>query len=977
MKNSSPNILRVQGEYGKLPMLEMVDRLRKTYGDIVRLEGIPGRRRCVFLFDPNDCEKVYRTEGPWPSRISMETIKLYREQRHEVYKGESGLVSSQGEEWHRFRSKVNQHLMQPRTIRPHIGPINEVADDFIERIRSIRNFESLEMPATFNNEMNKWALESMCVIAFDHRIGCLEPNLKIDSEPQLLINNVHSMFGLMYKLEILPSLWKLYKTQNLREFFRVLDNLTRITGKYVDQAKQRLAKKPVENIGDRSMLERLISVDEHTTTVMIMDMLTAGVDTTSNTATGALYHIATNRNVQEKLRKEAINVLPSKTSPVTLDVLSNIPYLKAVLKESLRLMPIAVGNLRTTNTNVAIRGYRIPKGDDLIMCHSLMSKDSKYFPNPEKFLPERWLKDSAGTTHSAKNAHPFAYMPFGFGPRTCIGRRFAQLEMETLLIKVSQLDYLEGRLYKMILGNSTLVRLTLAFSRSETIISKRSATTATGVQSQSTFDVEWKAAKPYESIPGPKPLPVLGNVLRFLPVVGEFQNISTADLMKQLRQKYGDVVKLEGIPGRRRCVFFFDPVDAEKIYRTEGSWPSRITSGPLKLYRKRKEGLFKGEYGLLPSQGEKWHQFRVKVNQYFMQPRTILPHVGPVDQVAMDFVEMIRSLRDPESLEMPATFNNEIHKWALESICVIAFDHRVGCLEPNLAKDSEPQVFINNVSEMFELMYKLEVLPSLWKLYDTRNLKKLFNILDNMTRITSKYVNQAKQRVAEKKAEDVGDTSILERLISVDEQTSTVMIMDMLLAGVDTTSTAVSGAMWCIATNPEAQEKLREEAIKVLPTKTSPVTAKTLNNIPYLRAVIKESLRLAPVAMGVLRTTNSDVVIGGYRIPKGDDVVICHGLMSLDPEHFPDNMKFLPERWLRESSNSVSCTKNAHPFVYMPFGFGPRSCIGRRFSQLEMETLLIKLVRNFRFEWHYGPLEMKNGLLNTITTPLRIKFSDI
>ncbi|XP_046751899.1 cytochrome P450 CYP12A2-like [Diprion similis] len=529
----------------------------------------------------------------------------------------------------------------------------------------------------------------------------------------------------------------------------------------------------------------------------------------------------------------------------------------------------------------------------------------------------------------------------------------------------------------MILKNSTLVRLTLRFSRSETTVPTRCAITASTVQPQGTSDATWKAAKSYESIPGPKPLPVLGNVLRFLPVIGEFGNISAVDLIKQLRQMYGDVVKLEGIPGRRRCVFFFNPEDAEKIYRTEGSWPSRITAGPLKLYRQRKEGVFKGEYGLLPSQGEKWHQFRVKVNQHFMQPRTILPHVGPIDQVATDFIEKIRSLRDPESLEMPASFNNEINKWALESICMIAFDHRVGCLEPNLAKDSEPQIFINNVNDMFELMYKIEILPSLWKLYDTRNLKKLFNILDNMTRITSKYVNQSKQRLAEKQVEDVGDRSMLERLISVDEQTSTVMIMDMLMAGVDTTSTAVSGAMWYIATNPKAQEKLREEATHVLPKKTSPVTADTLNNVPYLKAVIKESLRLAPVAMGVLRTTNSDVVIGGYRIPKGNDVVICHGLMSLDPENFPDSMRFIPERWLRESSNSMHCTKNAHPFAYMPFGFGPRSCIGRRFAQLEMETLLIKLVRNFRLEWHYGPLEIKSRLLNNISTPLKIKLIDI
>lgn len=96
IQTESGDLLRpmgfISGEYGRLPLLEMVNRLRENYGDIVRLEGIPGRRRCVFLFDANDCEIVYRTEGHWPWRIAMETIHLYRKRRNKA-KGGFGLVS--------------------------------------------------------------------------------------------------------------------------------------------------------------------------------------------------------------------------------------------------------------------------------------------------------------------------------------------------------------------------------------------------------------------------------------------------------------------------------------------------------------------------------------------------------------------------------------------------------------------------------------------------------------------------------------------------------------------------------------------------------------------------------------------------------------------------------------------------------------------------------------------------------------------
>lgn len=69
---------------------------------------------------------------------------------------------SQGEAWHRFRKNVNQHMMQPRSIKPHVAEVDEVASDFIARIRKLRDVKTLKLPTTFNNEMNKWALECKC-----------------------------------------------------------------------------------------------------------------------------------------------------------------------------------------------------------------------------------------------------------------------------------------------------------------------------------------------------------------------------------------------------------------------------------------------------------------------------------------------------------------------------------------------------------------------------------------------------------------------------------------------------------------------------------------------------------------------------------------------------------------------------------------------------------------------------------------------
>lgn len=162
----------------------------------------------------------------------------------------------------------------------------------------------------------------------------------------------------------------------------------------------------------------------------------------------------------------------------------------------------------------------------------------------------------------------------------------------------------------------------LSFSHLKNSYRKVSTLTLSDGKSEEAFDVEWKSAKPYELIPGPKPLPLVGNILRFFPVIGkkykltsnlsigmwnvkynslsgEYWNQPLGRMVDLLRQKYGDVVKLEGIPGRRRCVFLFDPNHCEKVYRTEGPWPYRISMETMQLYREKRKDIYKGEYGLV------------------------------------------------------------------------------------------------------------------------------------------------------------------------------------------------------------------------------------------------------------------------------------------------------------------------------------------------------------------------------------------
>jgi cytochrome P450 family 12 len=73
-------------------------------------------------------------------------------------------------------------------------------------------------------------------------------------------------------------------------------------------------------------------------------------------------------------------------------------------------------------------------------------------------------------------------------------------------------------------------------------------------------------------------------------------------------------------------------------------------------------------------------------------------------------------------------------------------------------------------------------------------------------------------------------------------------------------------------------------------------------------------------------------------------VLVANRLLSNEDEHFQESATFIPERWLRDNASACAHAKNANPFVYMPFGFGARSCVGRRFAELEIEILVARFV---------------------------------
>lgn len=164
----------------------------------------------------------------------------------------------------------------------------------------------------------------------------------------------------------------------------------------------------------------------------IMTLFIAGHDTTANALSWTWYLLAQHPAVEAQLAAELRAVLENR--PPSVADLPRLPYTEMVLKESMRLYPPAWGFGRRPIHDFELGGYRIPAGTNVFLSQWITQRDPRWFPDPERFDPERWRVDPV----KAGRIPRFAYFPFGGGPRVCVGAGFAMMEAALLLAAIAQ-----------------------------------------------------------------------------------------------------------------------------------------------------------------------------------------------------------------------------------------------------------------------------------------------------------------------------------------------------------------------------------------------------------------------------------------------------------------------------------------------------------------------------------------------------------
>ncbi|XP_066154571.1 probable cytochrome P450 49a1 isoform X2 [Euwallacea fornicatus] len=427
---------------------------------------------------------------------------------------------------------------------------------------------------------------------------------------------------------------------------------------------------------------------------------------------------------------------------------------------------------------------------------------------------------------------------------------------------------------------------------------------------------------------------------------------------------------MEGLLGRPDMLFLFDPDEIEDVFRREDAMPVRPSMPSLNYYKHVLRREFFGDLGgVIAVHGESWQKFRSKVNQIMLQPRSAKMYSSVIAATAEEFVHRISVLRN-ERLEVPDDFLNEIHKWSLESLARVALDVRMGCLDENPPPDT--QKLIDAITTFFLKVPILELKVPFWRLFNTPTFNLYIEALDCIKGICLKYIEQSMASLDLHSNES--QLSVMQKVLKreKDVKLASILALDLFLVGVDTTSNAVASILYQLAAHPAKQSALHRELDRVLPRKNVRITPENLEEMHYLKACIKETMRMFPVVIGNGRQTTSDCVIGGFEIPKGVQIVFQHYVISNQEEFFTKSDEFIPERWLKQCPLS----KNHHPFASLPFGFGRRMCLGKRFAELEIQALLAKILQNYRVEYHYGNLEYYIHPMYTPNGPLKFKFID-
>nr|ATW72313.1 cytochrome p450 CYP4V38 [Brachionus calyciflorus] len=342
----------------------------------------------------------------------------------------TGLLTSYGDKW-----STRRRLITPtfhfEILDDFLHVMNEQAEILVEILaKLVKEKQTIDI----FERLKACALDVICESAMGQNVNAQHDQL---SE---YVRSVARISELVTNRFYDPSEWIEFiylRTQKGKEYKKCLKALHDFTKKVILERDADLDDTELMSKKRIAFLDLLLKAKREDPSISFEDIreevdtfMFEGHDTTAAAASWACQLIGSHPEVQKKLHEEIDSVLGQTNRPLTNEDLKELKYLDLVIKETLRLFPSVPYFGRVISEDCNIGGYKVLKGETAVIAAFMIHRDEKYFPDPEKFDPERFLPENS------KDRHPYAYIPFSAGRRNCIGQRFAQMEEKVLLANI-------------------------------------------------------------------------------------------------------------------------------------------------------------------------------------------------------------------------------------------------------------------------------------------------------------------------------------------------------------------------------------------------------------------------------------------------------------------------------------------------------------------------------------------------------------
>ncbi|KAK6303863.1 cytochrome P450 3A30 [Coregonus clupeaformis] len=473
----------------------------------------------------------------------------------------------------------------------------------------------------------------------------------------------------------------------------------------------------------------------------------------------------------------------------------------------------------------------------------------------------------------------------------------------------------------------------------------------------------WYGYAPYGffkklGIQGPKPLPFIGTFLEYKRGIFIFD--------KECYQKYGDVWGF--FDGRLPVMGVMDTAMIKTI----------LVKECYSVFTNRRDFGLNGELhdAVTIVEDDEWKRIRSTLSPSFTSGR-LKDMFKIMTQHSRNLVKFLQKKVDSdEVLEVKEIFG----AYSMDVVASSAFSVDIDSInQPN-----DP--VITNVKELlkFNLLNPLLILivlfPFMRPLLEKCNVSFLpagvmeffYSFLRKIKAERSKNVHNTRVdlmqlMVDSQIPQDHGSKESAHKGLTDHEILS--QALTYIFAGYETSSSTLGFLSYNLATNPDVQATLQDEIDQTFPDKAPP-TYEGLMQMEYLDMVINESLRVYPISSRLERVAKATVEVNGVTIPKGTVVMVPVMTLHHHPTHWPEPDVFRPERFSKENRENID------PYTYLPFGMGPRNCIGMRFALQAIKLVIVEILQSFIFvpcKETEVPLELFDNGFIAPKKPIKLK----